>query len=95
MYQGLGQFADCVLVPREIGQNKTWTSFELNDVVPLYRLGGVKSLDKLSLAFLPCPRLESCYGAGKQCSDIEVKDLHVSVRVLNLTDIAAKTLSVF
>jgi hypothetical protein len=95
LYQGLGQFADFVDVPRAIGGNKTWTSFELKDVVPLFRLGGVESLSKLSLAFLPCPRLESCYGAGKQCSDIEVKDLHVLLRPLPLTDIAAKTLSVY
>jgi len=94
LYQGLGEFADCVLVP-SAGEGSDWTSFTLDDVVPLFRLGGVPELSKLSLSFLPCPRLESCYGAGRQCADLEVKDLHVSMRLLNLTDIAAKNLSVY
>jgi hypothetical protein len=93
--QGLGQFGDYVLVPKSAAADKTWTTFRLSDVVPISKLGGLSKLDKLTLSFLPCPRLESCYGGGKQCSDIEVKDLHVSVRVLNLTDIATKTLTVY
>ncbi len=75
--QGLGQFADCVVLPREPSAGKAWTSFQLNDVVPVSKLGGAANLSKLSLAFLPCPRLESCYGPGKQCSDIEVRDLQL------------------
>jgi hypothetical protein len=98
LYQGLGQFADFVDVSRKasaVAGEDGWTPFELNDVVPLSKLGGINRVRKLSLCFSPCPHQETCYGAGKQCSDIEVKDLHVVVRPLRLIEMASKTLSVY
>ncbi|MBS1997003.1 MAG: hypothetical protein JSS86_11855 [Cyanobacteria bacterium SZAS LIN-2] len=96
--QQLDQFADYVSVPASAaGQNpeQAWSQFELTDVVPLSRLGGAAKVSGLNLAFLPCPRLESCYGPGRQCSNIDVKDLRVRIKPLYLIDIAGRSLSVY
>jgi hypothetical protein len=93
--QGLGQFADFVEIAKATNKDQPWTDFTLTDVVPISKLGGAARLDKLTLSFLPCPRLESCYGAGRQCSDIEVQDLRVQVKALKLTDIAAKSIRIY
>jgi hypothetical protein len=91
LIQGLGQVPDAL----PLNAKNSWQSFRFTDVVPLSRLGGLDKLDKLSLSFLPCPRLESCYGAGKQCGDIDLKDLKVSVRALPLYDIGGREISVY
>ncbi|MBU6455572.1 MAG: hypothetical protein KGS72_27620, partial [Cyanobacteria bacterium REEB67] len=91
LVQGLGQVPDALM----IAPKNTWQPFRCSDVVPLARLGGLDKIDKLSLSFLPCPRLESSYGAGKQCADIDLKDLKVTVRALTLTDIGGRDLNVY
>lgn len=80
-WQDLNHFDDFVQVQSKTGQ---WKAFKQWDMVPLSYLGN--KVDKVTVNFAPCPRLEPQYGAGNNCSDLRLKDLKVEVQALSTVD---------
>lgn len=77
--QDLNHFADFIQAKK--GE---WVAFKEWDLVPLSYLGN--KVDKVTANFAPCPRLEPQYGAGRNCSDLRLKDLELQVEGLNSVD---------
>lgn len=77
--QDLNHFADHVQAKK--GE---WAAFREWDLVPLSYLGN--KVDKVTVNFAPCPRLEPQYGAGRNCSDLRLKDLRLEVEGLTSID---------
>lgn len=77
--QGLG------CVPDYVSVGKDWTDFSVSDTVPLAFMGG--KVDGLSVSFAPCPRLETQYGPGRNCSNLRLRNLQLTVEGIRSYDL--------
>lgn len=77
--QGLG------CVPDYVSVGKDWTDFSVSDTVPIAFMGG--KVDGLTVSFSPCPRLETQYGPGRNCSNLRLRNLQLTVEGISSYDL--------
>ncbi len=74
------------MTPNYIQGDHTWRSFEIDDLLPMGTLGN--KLEKIVIGLWPLPWLDAQYGADKECSEAQFRNIKVEIWTRQLPDIS-------
>lgn len=74
------------MTPNYMLGDHSWKSFAIDDLLPTATIGN--SLRKIVIGFWPLPWLDAQYGADKECSEAQFKNIQIQLQTRQLPDIS-------